>query len=977
MRMPRSNVSLLVLATALPIGLVAGFGSADAPARESTHSITITSGPTGTVTFTTATFTFVSTEAATFTCTLDTAAATPCGSRLGGVAVYTGLAAGSHRFSVVATVDRDGHTASAERTWTIVLSDRSPPDTTITKAIAGPMATDGTMLPLSLSVVPLNVATFGFEAGEPSTFACTLDGQPTPCVSPQRLPHILPGAHRFAVRATDLAGNTDPTAATVDWRVGSVVASAAPHPRKLKARGPRLLRRRDILAFARLRSPRGEPDEEEADEYEAPAPKDEPGDSDCRLVPCPGRGVSGARGEAGKRTAAAAGPPLVAGPFTSGLIRNIDPNIAASTTALVVTTGGTITFYAKDGTLLTDGNGNAIQPFAASLFFQPFFDPADPKNLNTGLNLPKGLKCDPTVSSFDGDPNTPGLQPLSKKQTAATRDCLREVYDSRVIFDDFRKRFWIVSAARNDTASHYQDLADQASRVGRRTRQLVAVSLDADPRNGWYMYSWNGEVDDGACNTIPVTVPVVCPGTQYIPGDAADYPSIGISKDYVVTTMNVTNFGPIAFNGPGYTNITAFDADGLASGGCKSTCGWTYGRLDGGFIGPSPGLNLGTVDHTVQPAVHHDVAPQGYTLMAANYPEYDFFLVLGFRKAEGAIAPPVHVALVPVDPEVTDVNELPQRPAGTVKNPAMIRVGNLDATAMKAVARGGGLIVTWMDCKSPVPLSPCTTMARLAGFDAPAALANGLAPTFLDGGVGMNDPDDTPGVLVSSGNPAIEVNKLGDIVVVYTRSSTKTFLQARYSALVHPESTLRTGRTLKAGNFPYNATDPDNGKNYVLNLDTGGIAVDPKDGVGVWMLHAFSFKSDEKGDVDFAFGKVFGARYFNIAIEPGLVSLDPANVLPGGKVRLLWKVENDGDGASPASKGTIELVGRKRRIRLGSFSLRPLKPRATASFRRVVQLPEKIDPGVYQLELALPSSRKEYGAKDNRARRALRIGVAG
>jgi len=129
-----------------------------------------------------------------------------------------------------------------------------------------------------------------------------------------------------------------------------------------------------------------------------------------------------------------------------------DPQIAASASFLVATTNGTITFLTKAGKLATDGSGNTINPILASLFFQPFFNPNDPNNLNTALNLPAGLKCAPRVSLYDGDPNKRGNQPLTDAQKAATQDCLKQFYDSRVMFDDFRKRFWIVTAVRNDSA---------------------------------------------------------------------------------------------------------------------------------------------------------------------------------------------------------------------------------------------------------------------------------------------------------------------------------------------------------------------------------------------------------------------------------------------------------------------------------------------------------------------------------------------
>ena len=64
-------------------------------------------------------------------------------------------------------------------------------------------------------------AAFSFTADEPASFTCSLDGATyTPCDSPTSHSGLDPGWHTFAVRATDVAGNVDPSPATVRWRTG-------------------------------------------------------------------------------------------------------------------------------------------------------------------------------------------------------------------------------------------------------------------------------------------------------------------------------------------------------------------------------------------------------------------------------------------------------------------------------------------------------------------------------------------------------------------------------------------------------------------------------------------------------------------------------------------------------------------------------------------------------------------------------------
>jgi len=63
-------------------------------------------------------------------------------------------------------------------------------------------------------------STFVFRANEPASFSCSLDRQAfVPCASEQQYTDLDPGWHTLAVRATDTAGNTDPSPAAWRWLV--------------------------------------------------------------------------------------------------------------------------------------------------------------------------------------------------------------------------------------------------------------------------------------------------------------------------------------------------------------------------------------------------------------------------------------------------------------------------------------------------------------------------------------------------------------------------------------------------------------------------------------------------------------------------------------------------------------------------------------------------------------------------------------
>jgi hypothetical protein len=117
------------VAVALTAALVAAFWVSSAiagPKSPAPPPPTITSGPTGTIAATTATFTYSDPAAgATFECSLDSGPFKPCAT--GGV-TYTGLGEGVHLFRVTAQVVGSASSAVASRTWTV---DVKPPTATL------------------------------------------------------------------------------------------------------------------------------------------------------------------------------------------------------------------------------------------------------------------------------------------------------------------------------------------------------------------------------------------------------------------------------------------------------------------------------------------------------------------------------------------------------------------------------------------------------------------------------------------------------------------------------------------------------------------------------------------------------------------------------------------------------------------------------------------------------------------------------
>jgi hypothetical protein len=117
----------------------------------------------------------------------------------------SGLAEGVHTYEVRAR-DQSGNVDPTPATATWVL-DLTAPQTTITTAPSG--------------IVSSSEAIFEFSSSEAlGTFTYVLDGgTPVSGTGPVTFTGLSPGSHSFSVAATDVAGNVDPTPASMTWVV--------------------------------------------------------------------------------------------------------------------------------------------------------------------------------------------------------------------------------------------------------------------------------------------------------------------------------------------------------------------------------------------------------------------------------------------------------------------------------------------------------------------------------------------------------------------------------------------------------------------------------------------------------------------------------------------------------------------------------------------------------------------------------------
>jgi uncharacterized protein YjiK len=181
----------------------------------------ITSTPANPTNQTSATFSFSDTEAGvSFGCQVDGKAFSACSSPK----KYTGLAVGSHTFSVEARDAAGNLSGVSTFTWTI--DTTAPPAPIINSAPTKPSN--------------LGSASFGFTDTEAGVnFLCQLDGSGfSSCLNPVAYSGLADGKHTFSVKAQDAAGNQS-AATTFSWTVDTtipvspVITSTPANPTKL------------------------------------------------------------------------------------------------------------------------------------------------------------------------------------------------------------------------------------------------------------------------------------------------------------------------------------------------------------------------------------------------------------------------------------------------------------------------------------------------------------------------------------------------------------------------------------------------------------------------------------------------------------------------------------------------------------------------------------------------------------------------
>jgi hypothetical protein len=572
--------------------------------------------------------------------------------------------------------------------------------------------------------------------------------------------------------------------------------------------------------------------------------------------------------------------------LSSGNEAAADTQLGVSTTHVVVTTRTHIGFYNKAGQLQ--------QP---SIYVGDFFAPLGlDQVLGTGLTY----------------------------------------FDTRSMFDEYRKRFWVGALA----IKHFPD--KNGVPADNLTKFAVAVSSTENPQDPWFLYWWDAVAHDGDPSS-----------GVFQPGDWGDYPTLGIDAKCVYQTNPVQNNGNNR-----YCHVQIFPAWQMAAGDPGPLNGWQFWDLS------EPD---GTKATRLSPAVHHGTNKRGFFVgpnLGATMLVWGIQDPLGPTQRMDRAELPISSFAGPKDALQENSSQL-------------IRTTNIATDPLRASCRDNVLSFSFNDGTDWGQPGGVISASRLMRIDLSAfpALPQPGDPGYRDRIFGLNNPiEDQPGDRFAYAWPAVDTNAFGDTVVVYNRTGITRDPEIRFSTWMNSEPDIRPSRLLKAGEKPYALSWV--AKDISLPwADTAGVSVDPYDDVAIWFAHAYADSHNNDGNYAVWVGKVFGSRFPWIKIRLNRV-VGPRHPRPGEPVEFEVQFENGGDGESPATRAHIFLVSDSPdKDRLLSLRVPEIRPAGSVTLRITAILPKELPSGAYALEVVLDPSRhlRQYSHESSTARLPLEV----
>ena len=392
--------------------------------------------------------------------------------------------------------------------------------------------------------------------------------------------------------------------------------------------------------------------------------------------------------------------------------------------------------------------------------------------------------------------------------------------DVRLLFDEYRKRFWVT------TFSYYSGAANVTASK-RRYYLTFAVSKTQNPADGWFLYYTDCPSLQGVANSV------------WKAGDTCDYPVIGIDPKLFTMTIGIADSAG-AFK---YWKVVFFPADPFASGQFQK--GWEFWDLkqpDGGV----PGL--------IAPAVHHGYPSGGRTYWVSRQGS-DQLVVWALTNPLSAQQ---KVQATAVKMPLAWANPVNGQQKGSTK---LIKFTNLGTSPMKAVFRSERLHTVTNDAWDWGSVGKPQTSIRyvrlpVSSFPNVSAPPNNGAVSRTFGG---GNPSEEITGLKHYGWAAVEANKYGDAIIGYARTGEKVYPEVRGSVYMANENDIRASRLVKLGDQAADNPNYPNATDILPWGDTSGASVDPSDDTGIWIAQEYaSSTANNNGNYDIWVAKFFG-----------------------------------------------------------------------------------------------------------------------
>ena len=442
-----------------------------------------------------------------------------------------------------------------------------------------------------------------------------------------------------------------------------------------------------------------------------------------------------------------------------------DPQVAVSDRFLIVYTAHRYQVFDKaTGAPLPPG-GEVAPSGDFSTLFAALWSPRAPASQNINHRLAFAaedpLRCDPEAP----------------KRSHA---CVQEFYDTRIMWDPLRRRFWIESAARNhlwfcDPGAPCDQ--EKQTRTQARRYIAIAVSRTEDPRQGFHRY--------------------------ILVNKYKDWPKIAVHDRYLILGHRASSV------------VYVFDADKLAAGN-PDRGPVRLAKLEAAAF---PGVKY------IAPVTHHGPTG-GVTYLLGSNGSNEIRVFGLFNPDPNRAARPIVIAGPPV--------ALGAR-LGTIDGNAVFRGGLLSWTWDEWVPGHAKEYRRIRVVRLPVRPSGTRPSALWAATDPREG--------YVDAIIGGREPDDAPGDVIDYEKPALDVNGSGAAVIVYSRKSFRARVEVppevRYSILYAGEAKARAGVLVRRGTTSAVPDINDNGK---AGIDLAYAQVDPADDRTVWITHAYADK---------------------------------------------------------------------------------------------------------------------------------------